>query len=168
MVAGGGIRGCVIVLCLGGGVSAWAFARGGLDESTLDFFAQNNIFYYDPNACEENTNCVMPTGGQITWIGDSYSVEARSEIEEKFPGISFGDSIDDASSTIQGCKFVASSTTCNANPTNPSGLDVLQRVIDAGDLKQYLVFALGGNGGWQQSYLDRFEQIRRASCRERV
>lgn len=100
------------------------------------------------------------SGSQITWIGDSYSAHAVNLIKEKFPGITFGEGINMDSSTIQSCKNVALSTECGANPTlNPSGLEVLKRVIDAGELKPYLVFALGTNNGWTEEYINTFENL---------
>ena len=120
-----------------------------LPQKYMQMYAQNNILYYDP--CEDKEKaCVPPTGDQITWIGDSYSVGAAPIIESKLSGISFGGSINDANSTIQGSKFVESSLA-----SNPGGIQILQKIKDAGNLKPYLVFALGANGG-----IDA-EQIRR-------
>lgn len=145
----------------GNSASATNSGKSALSESQLEEFAQNNILFYDPSEdnCDPDQHCSLPTGSQITWIGDSYSTGAQSVIEKKFSGISFGDSTNDANSTIQACKFVGTDTTCNANPTNPSGLDVLERVINAGELKAYLVFALGTNGGWSDSDVTRFKSI---------
>ena len=132
------------------------------DSNYFEMFSQNNISFYDPTETDcDNVGsgaCVVPSGDKMTWIGDSYSVGARSIIEEKFPGISFGGSVDDANSTIQGCKFVSASTSCNAKPTNPPALEVLQRVIDAGDLKPYLMFVVGTNGGWSASDVTVFKE----------
>ncbi len=108
------------------------------------------------SSSSNNSSNGTVSGSDITWIGDSYSVGAESEITSKFSGISFGDGVNKESSTIQSCKFV-SSAGCNA--PNPSGFDVLQRVIDAGELKPYLVFALGTNGGWSDSDVDRFQDM---------
>lgn len=104
-------------------------------------------------------NCSTIEGNEITWIGDSYSVGAQDVIKAKYPSISFGSSIDDPNSTIQGCKFVGEPTPCHAKPTNPSALDVLQKTIDEGNLKPYLVMAVGTNGGWNSSYVERFKSI---------
>lgn len=99
------------------------------------------------------------SGSNVTWIGDSYSTGAQSIIEEKLPGISFGGTANTASSTIQGCKFVSTDTTCNANPTNPSGLKVLKEVIANGTLEEYLVFALGTNGEWTDNDVSEFSSL---------
>lgn len=99
------------------------------------------------------------TGDNITWIGDSYSTGAQPIIEREFPGISFGGPVNTDQSYIQDCKFVAIDTDCLANPTNPSGLKVLQRIIDSGDLKPYLVMALGTNGDWSESSIQELQNI---------
>lgn len=133
-----------------------------MTEDLLYIYGQNNILYYEPDGCIESSSsvsCVPPTGNQITWIGDSYSTGAQSIIKEQLPGISFGSSIDDPNSTIQACKFVNTDTTCNAKPTNPSGLNILRDLISKGELKPYLVFALGTNGGWTSDAISEFKQI---------
>ena len=104
-------------------------------------------------------NCDEISGEDITWIGDSYSTGAQPIIEREFPGISFGGPVNTDQSYIQDCKFVAIDTDCLANPTNPSGLKVLQRIIDSGDLKPYLVMALGTNGDWSESSIQELQNI---------
>ena len=124
-------------------------------------YSQNNILYYDPMGCPDDSISTIsrPTGDQITWIGDSYSTGAKSIIESKFPGITFGGSVNDANSYIQSCKNVATDTTCNANPTNPSGLNILKKLVETGELKPYLVFALGTNEGWSNESVETFKRI---------
>ena len=140
-------------------MAAWA----ALPRETLMKYGLNNTYYYDPYACNEGTAgttfCEPVTGENITWIGDSNSTGAQDIIEREFPGIDFGGEPNTDQSTIQVCKFVSMDTTCFANPTNPSGLKVLQRVIDEGKLKPYLVFALGENGGWTNSDAEEFNKI---------
>ena len=140
-------------------VAVWAT----LPRETLRQYGQSNTYYYDPYACNEGTSgttfCTPVSGENITWIGDSYSVGAQKIIEAEFPGISFGGVVNTDQSTIQDCKFVGTDTDCLANPTNPSGLKVLQNIIAAGKLKPYLVFALGTNGGWASSDVDEFNEI---------
>ncbi len=101
-----------------------------LPEGTLNFYAQNNILFYDPSNCESPQPI---SGNQITWIGDSYSVGAQSIIEKTFPGIELG-------TNIKSSKHFA--TDIN---DNPSGLTILQEIADKNNLKQYIVFALGTN-----------------------
>ena len=105
-------------------------------------------------------NCDDITGEDITWIGDSYSTGAQPIIEREFPGITFGGSVNDDNSYIQDCKHVDLDTTCQANPSlNPSGLNVLRRITSAGDLKPYLVMALGTNNGWDNNMTNKFQEI---------
>ena len=139
-----------------------------LSDAYREKFEMNDIVFYNPESCPDGAsggsggvnNCTAVTGDQITWIGDSYSVGARSVIESKLPGISFGGSVNDDNSYIQGCKNVKTDTTCNANPSsNPSGLKVLERIVSAGELKPYLVFALGTNEGWDSSSVNSFKDI---------
>ena len=71
-----------------------------ISETTLRHFAENNIIFYDPDA--DSTKCVpknnsetynstKPSSNEITWIGDSYSVGAKSLINKKFGGdVDFG------------------------------------------------------------------------------
>ena len=140
-------------------VAVWAV----LPRETLRQYGLNNTYYYDPYACNDGTSgttfCAPISGENITWIGDSNSTGAQEIIEREFPGIDFGGEVNTDQATIQVCKFVGMDTTCFANPTNPSGLKVLQRVIDAGNLKPYLVFALGDNGGWSNSDAEEFNKI---------
>ena len=142
----------------GGSSSSNGSSSKTLSDEYRRIFSQNNIIGWDPR-CVKTQTCTTPSGSQITWIGDSYSVGAESIIKQKLSGIDFGDSVDDANSTIQSCKFVSADTSCNAKPTNPSGLKVLQNVIDSNKLKPYLVFAVGTNGGWSESDVTKFKEI---------
>lgn len=100
---------------------------------------------------------VSVSGSDVTWIGDSYSVGARSIIENKLAGISFGGSVENANSYIQSNKFVDIDNV--GGVSNPSALNVLQRIIDAGELKPYLVMAVGTNGGWTDEMVNKFKDI---------
>lgn len=136
------------------------------------FFEQNDIINIDPENCADGSkssgmqNCTSITGDNITWIGDSYSTGAESVIVNKFPGIKFDPPTGSTDSTIRACKFVDTDTTCNA--PNPSGFDVLQKVIAANQLKEYLVFALGTNGGWSSGAISQFESIMNAKSNTKV
>lgn len=124
----------------------------------IDEYSQNDILYYDPSECVDgegnNKTCVLPTGDQITWIGDSYSVGAKTEIEAEFSGISFGPSVDDEKSQIKVGKNVD-----NGSDNNPSGLTILKKIIDEDKLKPYLVFALGTNDKWNDSKVKKFNEL---------
>lgn len=124
----------------------------------IDAFSQNDILYYDPSECvdegENEQTCTLPSGEDITWIGDSYSVGAQSEIEAAFSGISFGSSVDDKNSQIQDGKTVS-----GGSDNNPSGLTILKKIIKDEKLKPFLVFALGTNDQWNSSKVDSFNKI---------
>lgn len=124
-----------------------------LDEDLLYVFSQSNILFYDPSATNCN-NGAMPTGSQITWIGDSYSVGARAVIDEKFSGADYGESVNDANSYIQGSKWAAKDI-----DGNPAGTTILSNIISENKLRKYLVFALGTNGSWSDSDITTFDNI---------
>lgn len=121
-----------------------------------DDYLKNYANATNPNA---GGSSAPLSGENITWIGDSYSTGAQSIIEKEFPGISFGGSVNDGNSYIQDCKHVAIDTDCLANPTNPSGFKILREIIDKGELKPYLVMALGTNGEWNNQYTEELKNI---------
>lgn len=127
--------------------------------SSASSSSSNSASSTSSNSESSATTSTTVSGSNVTWIGDSYSTGAQSIIEEKLPGISFGGTANTASSTIQGCKFVSIDTSCNANPTNPSGLKVLKEVIENGTLEEYLVFALGTNGEWTDNDVSEFSSL---------
>ena len=99
----------------------------------------------------------LPSGKDITWIGDSYSCGALSIIKEKFSGISFGGSECDSKSYIMSNKGV--SDRYGGGTENPPALTILKQVAEAGKLKSYLVMAIGTNAGWTDKEVDQFEDI---------
>ena len=132
---------------------------GALSLERKRTFNQNNIIFLDTDGekddCDDETNanntkCVAPSGDQITWIGDSYSVDAQSLglLDEKFSGA-------DYSGHIQYSKFI------DSDPgNNPSGLSILEDIVNAGKLRKNLVFALGTNGGdWDDNKLNRLLEL---------
>lgn len=97
------------------------------------------------------------SGDQITWIGDSYSVQADNKglLSENFSGLDIGPGSNNTSTSyIQGSKFVSSGSS-----SNPSCLSILQDIIDSGSLRPYLVFACGTNGGWSDSDITTFTDL---------
>ena len=115
-----------------------------IDESTLDMFAENNIMFYDPDEMS-NDDCkdfhsIAPSGENITWIGDSYSIGAESIIKEKF-----------SDDLVLEHNVVGKTVT--------QGLEDLQKIIDSNNLKSYLVFALGTNSGWTQDQINKLLEL---------
>ena len=120
-------------LCILLAIPTPVFAK--IDSKTLDNFSANNIMFYDPSECDDHggtkTCTAKPSGSDITWIGDSYTEGAKSEIEAKLSGVDitaqtdkvFGDGTDD----------------------NPGGLKILKELADDNKVRKYVVMALGTN-----------------------
>lgn len=138
--------------------TAYSNMAFGLDESKMKEFSENDILFYDPDNCENDPNsnsnkvCTMPSGDQITWIGDSYSVGSRDLLDRTFPGVDYnGWGIDQMNTS-----YIWSGKTVNTDGAGPSGLNILRNIVNAGKLRPYLVFALGANGGWNESTMNEF------------
>ncbi|MBQ6130429.1 hypothetical protein IJI72_01945 [Candidatus Saccharibacteria bacterium] len=114
----------------------------------IDYFAQNNIFMYSDdewcNPTGANINNIAggkPSGDQVTWIGDSYSVGAVQQIQDKLPGVDLGPGeINTSSSYIQISKWPTGSIA-----SNPTGTTLVKQIVSENKLRPYLVFALGTN-----------------------
>lgn len=136
-------------------------AYAALPASILNEYSQNNITFYDPteDPCASGLSyTAKPTGNQITWIGDSYSTIADGYgiFSEQLPGIDFGTgTVNTSSSYIQGSKWFAGD-----NSSNPSGISILENIVSNGNLREYLVFALGTNGGMSNwGTTDYFQRV---------
>lgn len=108
---------------------------------------------------DSSTSSEPVSGSNITWIGDSYSVQADNKgllsSSTDFSGVDIGSgSNNTASSYIQGSKFVSSGSS-----SNPSCLSILEKIINENKLRSYLVFACGTNGGWSDSDISKFEDL---------
>ncbi len=105
------------------------------DDATLDDFYRNGIYYYDPSGCDPSdvpsATSSKPSGDQITWIGDSYSVGAQGIIQSKLTGVDI---------TAQSSKHFQLDV-----EGNESGMTILKQKKDSDDLRKYVVFALGTN-----------------------
>lgn len=139
-----------ITILIATGLANPVFAKVDLPAGRDDEFGENNIVFYNPNGNGDNTcpPSQLPDGKDITWIGDSYSVGARSKIISTFGDVDFGDS--DANIAV--------------GRNMSQGLDVLQDIVNNGNLRKYLVFALGtNNGGSAEStisgYIDNLVSI---------
>lgn len=103
------------------------------------------------------------SGKDIIWIGDSDSAFAGEKLlDNTFPGLKesggWGPSFNDSESYIQSCKFI-NSVGCGDSQPNRSGLDILEQIIKQDNLRPYLVFALGGNGGWDEASMNKFLKL---------
>ncbi len=111
------------------------------------------------NSESSSTNSETISGHDITWIGDSYSVQADNKgllsSSAEFSGVDIGSSPNNTSSSyIQGSKFVSSGSS-----SNPSCLSILEKIINSNSLRSYLVFACGTNGGWSDSDISKFQDL---------
>lgn len=104
-----------------------------LDKATLDFYARNNIYWYDSSASMANCNPdKTPQGSNITWIGNgAFSDE---EISAKFPGISLED-----------IKFGENEYTYNTQRSFDEGVEFAEVLATEGELKNLLIFAIYSN-----------------------
>lgn len=111
-----------------------------IDFSTLDFFSQNNILYYNP----AQKDCVVEkiTGDKVTIIGDSLAVGARAEYDAQLTGSDY------MNKTYYGKTYeltqVSKHFFSNANE-NYSGMEIADVMQTQGDLRKYVVFQLGTN-----------------------
>ena len=133
-----------------------------LSDAYREKFEQNDIVFYNPESnCvpgsgNSNVRCVPNSGGtsdgsDVTWIGDSYSVESVAKIKERLPNVDLGteNSGNQYSpySYIQYGKHLDWISNSNNNNTagGKSGIDILQEIISANKLRSTLVLALGTN-----------------------
>lgn len=134
------------------------FITNGEGKSIVEGFTDySGIDYGGSSSSSSSSTPEPPSGDQITWIGDSYSVAAHSIIEEKLPGISFGSGIENSGSYIQSNKGV--SDRYGGGDANPPALTILKRLADSGELKPYLVMAVGTNMGWDDNEVNTFNSI---------
>ena len=127
-----------------------------LDEEVLNKFSQNNILFYDPSAtaCDPHTI----TGSEVTVIGDSISVGARSEYDAQLAGIDYVDK------TYNGTTYeitqISKHFAMDADG-NYSGLTIAREMEAQGDLRTYVVFALGTNdpGAVTEAKIDELMNI---------
>ena len=165
---------CIFFVVLGSIASNSLFFAttqvAALSDTELNKFAQNDILFYDPS---EEEDCVpsRPTGKDITWIGDSYSVGAEYKdklITKKLPGVDLGsyDNTTDppAGSYIKDGKLFAN-TTNSTSSDNPTGIALLKKITKNKTLRPYLVFALGTNGDVTKEYIDELINLAGANTK---
>ena len=140
-------------------VNSYATSRGtenaasivaALTPAEKRFRAQNNIIFTNDPECDPTASLISsvstsakPSGDQITWIGDSYSVRAfnYNQLTQKFgDGLDYGgkENVDTSSGYIQVGKSFGGTVS-----GNPSGIEVATRIKNS--IRPYLVFALGTN-----------------------
>lgn len=112
-----------------------------LSEAQLYFFGQNGIYFYDPDG---NPSCGSGTisGDKVTVIGDSISVGAESQYNAQIPNA------DLSSKTYNGATYQliqVSKAFNTGSASNYSGVEIARVLQEQGELRPYVVFALGTN-----------------------
>lgn len=114
-----------------------------ISDDALDLLYSNRAYYYNPEGGTVNCDDGRRIGGnQITLIGDSLSVGAAKQISNKMPGIDYAARTYDGVEyqLIQNSKHFALDV-----PDNASGITIAKKLKEHGELKEYLIFALGTN-----------------------
>lgn len=95
-----------------------------LDSATLDFYARNNIYWFDPdgliNGCNPDKT---PQGSNMTWIGSG--AFSNDEISAKFPGIN---------------------SNIHSIASFSEGVSLVEELATEGELNNLLVFEVDTNG----------------------
>ena len=152
-----------VALILGWWNSGVGNVFAALPQETLYFHAISNILLYDPTGGCGTSSITPVLGKNVTWIGDSYSEGAESEsggklISGKLSGVDIGEfnynGGQTAASYVKGGKGVGYDLN-----DNPGGISILKKIVEKGELRPYLVFALGGNGGLSAAEIEEVLQI---------
>lgn len=100
-------------------------------------FSQNDIMFYDPDACEDDVNHSGDSNGSdVYMIGDSITVLSQNDIKTALPNI-----------TID----AVSGTWFSSDTDGESGVTRLSKMGD----QKILVFAMGTNGGVTQDDIEK-------------
>ena len=115
-----------------------------LSDEMLDKFAANNIMFYDPD--DKGDSCVGEpvNGNSITYIGDSISDGgAYANLKTAYTGLDGEDKEYDGSTydLVQVSKRFAG----YPRSDNYDGLTIAAKMVEKGDMRPYLIFALGTN-----------------------
>ena len=142
---------------------------GAISQENLRAAGLDHSYFYDPEA----NNCTVsrPSGKDVTWIGDSYSVGAEYQdklITKKLPGVDLGDynntADPSAGSYIKGSKVFADGKN-DESSDNPTGIALLKKITEKNELRPYLVFALGTNGKVTEEYINELVNLAGANTK---
>lgn len=105
-----------------------------LDSATLDFYARNNIYWFDPDGYLYGCNPdKTPQGSNMTWIGSgTFSDE---EISAKFPGID-----------LENVNLGDNTYIYNTVRDFSDGVSLVETLATEGELKNLLVFEVDTDG----------------------
>ncbi len=114
-----------------------------LSDEMLDKFAANNIMFYDPD--DKGDSCVGEpvNGSSITYIGDSISDGgAYANLKSAYAGLDGEDKEYDGTTyyLVQVSKHFATDVSGNFG-----GVTIATKMVEKGDMRPYLIFALGTN-----------------------
>lgn len=114
-----------------------------LTDEMLDKFAANNIMFYDPD--DKGNTCVGEpvSGSSISYIGDSISDGgAYTKLKSAYAGLDGEDKEYDGTTydLVQVSKHFATDVSGNFG-----GVTIATKMVEKGDMRPYLIFALGTN-----------------------
>ena len=110
-----------------------------LSSTTLDFFNQNGIYYYNPDG-SSSTCTTYSTGSNVTIIGDSITEGSKSAISERLPQATIYSQV---SKTFGNADDSAESP--NNTSGNPSGISIIKYLLAENQVQPTVVYALGTN-----------------------
>jgi lysophospholipase L1-like esterase len=90
----------------------------------------------------------IPDGYEVVVIGDSITEGSKPAIEEKLPGV-----------LVEAQKNKTVAANLADGQGGESGLRIVRNLISTGQLRKYVVFALGTNGGIKEEYIDDLENL---------
>ena len=131
----------MVVLCFH---SAAVFA---LSDSDLDKFSANDIMFYDPDG--RNCSGTPVRNREITYIGDSLSVQTLDSIKNAYSGIDVDSKTYDGATydLVQPSKHFSNPGVDYSTTENPNydGVTIASALASHNNLRKHLVFALGTN-----------------------
>jgi lysophospholipase L1-like esterase len=90
----------------------------------------------------------IPSGYDVVVIGDSITEGSKPAIEEKLPGV-----------LVEAQKNKTVAANLADGQGGESGLRIVRNLKATGQLRKYVVFALGTNGGIKEEYIDDLEDL---------
>lgn len=129
-------------------IFVWIMERPADKEGAANRRGRNAAGWLDYVQRMSNTTGGSTTGGtsvsgsKVTIIGDSITVGATSQLEQKLPGVDIHAQV--------------SKQFYNGTADNPGGIQILRDLVENGGLRETLVYALGTNGNFT---LDQAQEV---------
>ena len=149
------------------------------DPAALERMAELNISYYSPckmvsngSGDNSNQNCGSPSGSDVVWIGDSYTATTENGyngmVASKLSGVDIyamtskfiyneNDTLDTFASNSG--NVVGDVSSLGVSHANASGLSIAKALKSNNKLRNYLVFALGTNGGETGHFRELLQEV---------